>query len=58
MQLENGYGSRLRAEQLRPTAGLEERLALYRQDIEEQAKAEVNRQVGVVCLCACGKLQR
>ncbi|EFJ49212.1 basal body protein [Volvox carteri f. nagariensis] len=45
MQLENEYQSRLREARMGPGAGLEERLALYRQEIEEQAEAEVARQV-------------
>ncbi|GIL76032.1 hypothetical protein Vretimale_5680 [Volvox reticuliferus] len=45
MQLENEYQSRLREARMAPGAGLEERLALYRQEIEEQAAVEVARQV-------------
>ncbi|PNW70050.1 hypothetical protein CHLRE_17g703600v5 [Chlamydomonas reinhardtii] len=44
-QLEDEYQSRLRNARLSPNAGIEERLALYRQEIEEQAAAEVARQV-------------
>ena len=36
------------------TQGIEERMALYRQEVEEQARAEVARQVCVcVCVCVC-----
>lgn len=45
-QLEHEYQAKMRADKLRPTAGLEERMAAYRQELEEQAKAEVQRQVG------------
>ncbi|KXZ50853.1 hypothetical protein GPECTOR_14g105 [Gonium pectorale] len=44
-QLEDEYQARLRAARMAPGAGMEERLALYRQEIEEQAAAEVARQV-------------
>ncbi|GLC50250.1 oxidative DNA demethylase [Pleodorina starrii] len=44
-QLEQQYQARLRDARMAPGAGMEERLALYRQEIEEQAAAEVARQV-------------
>ena len=44
-QLELEFAARQRAERMRPLQGLEERMAHYRQEIEEQAKAEVHRQV-------------
>lgn len=44
-QLEDEYAAKMRAERLRPQAGMEERMALYRQEIEEQSKTEVTRQV-------------
>ncbi|KAG2494257.1 hypothetical protein HYH03_007612 [Edaphochlamys debaryana] len=44
-QLEDEYQAKLRDARLSPNAGLEERLAIYRQEIEEQAAAEVARQV-------------
>lgn len=45
-QLEAEFAARLRAERMRPAQGVEERMAMYRQEIDEQAKAEVQRQVG------------
>jgi hypothetical protein len=45
MQLENEYQARLREARMAPGVGMEERMALYRQEIEEQAAAEVARQV-------------
>jgi hypothetical protein len=44
-QLDHEYHAKSTADKLRPSAGLEERLAGYRQEIEAQAKAEVQRQV-------------
>lgn len=44
-QLEAEFAARLRADRMRPVQGMEERMALYRQEIEEQAKADVERQV-------------
>ncbi|PNH04643.1 Oral-facial-digital syndrome 1 [Tetrabaena socialis] len=44
-QLEDEYQARLRSSRMAPGAGVEERMALYRQEIEEQAAAEVARQV-------------
>ncbi|KAG2450805.1 hypothetical protein HYH02_004642 [Chlamydomonas schloesseri] len=44
-QLEDEYQARLRNARLSPNAGVEERLAIYRQEVEEQAAAEVARQV-------------
>ncbi|GFR48611.1 hypothetical protein Agub_g10522 [Astrephomene gubernaculifera] len=44
-QLDQEYQARLRSARVAPGAGLEERLALYRQEVEEQAAAEVARQV-------------
>lgn len=46
MQLDNEYQARLRGARMAPGAGVEERMALYRQEVEEQAAAEVARQVG------------
>eukprot|EP00967_Tisochrysis_lutea_P140996 scaffold258393_cov26-Tisochrysis_lutea.AAC.1 len=54
-QLESEYAARLRAERMRPVQGMEERMAMYRQEIEEQARADVQRQVcgDTVSLSAC-----
>lgn len=45
-QLEDEYAAKMRAARIGPNAGLEERLAIYRAEIEEQAAAEVARQAG------------
>ncbi len=45
------FQAKLRAARMAPHAGLEERMALYRQEIEEQASAEVARQVGAGAAC-------
>ncbi len=45
-QLEDEYVAKMRAARMGPNAGLEERLAIYRAEIEEQAAAEVARQAG------------
>lgn len=52
-QLEDEYAAKLRAERMRPGQGVEERMAIYRQEIEDQARAEVARQVSS-CRCMHG----
>ncbi|KAL6750649.1 hypothetical protein V8C86DRAFT_789390 [Haematococcus lacustris] len=44
-QLEDSYSAKIRAERMQPAQGLEQHLALYRAEIEEQGRAEVARQV-------------
>lgn len=47
-QVEESHAARARSQQLHPTQGAEERMACFRQEVEEQARAEIIRQV---CVC-------
>ncbi|MEW5300111.1 MAG: hypothetical protein WDW36_003065 [Sanguina aurantia] len=47
-QVEESHAARARSQQLYPTQGAEERMALFRQEVEEQARAEIIRQVSRV----------
>lgn len=46
-QVEEAHALRSRSELLYPTQGSEERMAFFRQEVEEQARAEIIRQVSL-----------
>lgn len=49
-QVEESHAARARSQQLYPTQGAEERMAFFRQEVEEQARAEIARQVRAIFL--------